>query len=230
MRLDYYLTHTANLSRKEAKIAIGKKRVSVNGEVVLKANAKVSEQDKILLDNTQLAFIQQQYYMLHKPVGVVCATEDADRPTVLDLLPAQISKHLKIVGRLDKDTSGLLFLTSDGQWLHTITSPKKKIPKTYLVELAEDIAPQAITELEQGVLLRGEDKPTSPAVVQCHNSKQISLTITEGKYHQVKRMLGAVGNRVIGLHRSKIADIELPKTLMEGEYKALTPEQIDSFS
>lgn len=229
LRLDYYLAHAANLSRKEAKIAIARKRVRVNGEKQLKANSSVTDQDEVLLDSVELRFAQDRYYMFHKPKGVVCATEDAEHSVVFDLLPNEIKKELKIVGRLDKDTSGLLLLTTNGQWLHRITSPKQNIPKTYLVDLDDDISDQAINELEKGVLLNGESDLTKTATVKLHNSKQISLTISEGKYHQVKRMLGAVGNHVVGLHRSQIGTINLPDNLSEGEVLELTVEQADQF-
>lgn len=229
MRLDFYLAHTANLSRKEAKIAIAKRRVSVNGADKLKANTNVQESDTVCLDGKSLSFAMDRYYLFYKPKGVVCATEDAEHPVVLDLLPNEIKKDLKIVGRLDKDTSGLLLLTTDGKWLHRITSPKQDVPKTYLVGLADNIGSDEINCLEQGVLLNGENGPTKPAKVKRLDDKQILLTISEGKYHQVKRMLAAVGNRVLELHRTQVGMIELPQDMNEGEWVSLTDEQVQYF-
>lgn len=228
MRLDYYLAHAANLSRKEAKIAIARGRVLVNGESKLKANTGVTESCRVLLDKVPLSFSQNRYYMMHKPADVVCALKDDEHGVVIDLLPHEIQKDLKIVGRLDKDTTGLLLLTTDGQWLHKITSPKHDCPKTYLVGLAQAITDNAVTELEQGVLLNGESELTKPAKVVVHSPMQISLTISEGKYHQVKRMLAAVGNRVETLHRSQIGGVTLTDELPLGAYQALSEEQVAS--
>lgn len=225
MRLDYYLAHAANLSRKEAKIAIAKGRVLVNGESKLKANTGVTDSCDVILDKKPLSFQQNRYYMMHKPEGVVCALQDDEHSVVLDLLPNEIKKELKVVGRLDKDTTGLLLLTTDGQWLHKITSPKHDCPKTYLVDLADKIEQDAVNALEQGVLLNGEIDLTKPAKVVVHSDKQISLTISEGKYHQVKRMLAAVGNKVEALHRSQIGSLVLPEALPLGEFQELSQEQ-----
>ena len=225
MRLDYYLAHAANLSRKEAKIAIAKGRVLVNGESKLKANTSVTDSCDVILDKKSLSFQQNRYYMMHKPEGVVCALQDDEHSVVLDLLPNEIKKELKVVGRLDKDTTGLLLLTTDGQWLHKITSPKHDCPKTYLVDLANKIEQDAVNALEQGVLLNGEIDLTKPAKVVVHSDKQISLTISEGKYHQVKRMLAAVGNKVEALHRSQIGALVLPEALPLGEFQELSQEQ-----
>ena len=229
MRLDYYLAHAANLSRKEAKIAIAKKRVTVNGQSVLKANCPVNDDDTVLFNDMPLTFIKDRYYMFYKPKGVVCATEDSEHPVVFDLLPHEIKKELKIVGRLDKDTSGLLLLTTDGQWLHRITSPRQDVPKTYLVELADEIDADGIAQLEQGVLLNGETNLTKSATVVLHHKKKISLTISEGKYHQVKRMLAAIGNKVVELHRSQIGDVVLTDDMAEKDCIALTAAQIRLF-
>lgn len=230
MRLDYYLAHGANLSRKEAKIAIAKGRVLVNGESKLKANTSVTENCEVILDKEPLSFQQNRYYMMHKPADVVCALKDDEHTVVLDLLPNEIKKELKVVGRLDKDTTGLLLLTTDGQWLHKITSPKHDCSKTYLVDLAEDISQDAITQLEQGVLLNGETELTKAAQVVVHSQQQISLTISEGKYHQVKRMLAAVGNKVIALHRTKIGSLVLGDELALGEFCELDQAQISALA
>ncbi|GAB3485016.1 pseudouridine synthase [Marinomonas epiphytica] len=229
MRLDFYLSHVTALSRKAAKIAAAKERVTVNGVVVKKANHAVQENDLVCLDGESLAWPSEGYYLLHKPAGYVCANTDADHPTVLDLLSDHRGQDLNIVGRLDMDTTGLLLLTTDGQWLHRITSPRNACPKRYRVTLAEPIDANAIASLETGVMLNGEDKPTLPAKVESVNEKEIYLTIQEGKYHQVKRMLAAVGNKVLQLHRDQIGALCLDETLLEGEYRALTEQEIALF-
>lgn len=229
MRLDYFLAHAAGFTRKEAKSAVAGRRVTVNGEPVLKANHKVPDDATICLDGEKVVLEGPRYYMFFKPKDAVCATEDADHRTVLDCLPDNIRKDLKIVGRLDKDTTGLLLLTTDGDWLHRITSPKRECGKTYLVDLAMDISDSDIEQLVQGVQLHGESHLTRPATVTRHSSRQISLTISEGKYHQVKRMLAAVGNRVIDLHRTQIGGVALDAALRSGEFRPLTASEIASF-
>ncbi|BFM51221.1 pseudouridine synthase [Marinomonas sp. THO17] len=229
MRLDFYLSHVTELARKAAKIAAAKGRVTVNGEVVKKANHRVLETDHICLDGEPLAWPTEGYYLLHKPAGYVCANEDPEHPIVLDLLPNHLGQKLNIVGRLDKDTTGLLLLTTDGQWLHRITSPRHVCPKRYYVKLKDVISQQSIEQLEAGVLLRGESQLTKPAEVEWLSEKEIYLTIQEGKYHQVKRMLASVGNKVEQLHRDRIGPLQLDKNLPLGEYRALTAQEIAFF-
>lgn len=131
-------------------------------------------------------------------------------------------------GRLDKDTTGLLLLTSDGQWSHSVTSPRRECRKSYRVWLAEAIPDEACRALEKGVMLNGDNTMTRPAEVQVHDDKIIDLTISEGRYHQIKRMLAAVGNRVEALHRFRIGNIKLDEALAPGEFRALTPQEIRS--
>lgn len=228
MRLDFYLSHVTDLARKAAKIAAAKGRVTVNGQIIKKANYTVQETDTVCLDNEPLAWPSEGYYALHKPAGYVCATEDAEHPIVLDLLPSHLKK-LKIVGRLDKDTTGLLLLTTDGQWLHRITSPKKACPKRYRMVLADPIDDGALQQLEEGVMLHGESQVTLPAQAERISEKEIYLTIQEGKYHQVKRMLAAVGNKVEQLHRDQIGELSLEASLAEGEFRALSDVEIGYF-
>ncbi|MDE8602540.1 pseudouridine synthase [Marinomonas sp. RSW2] len=229
MRLDFYLSHVTELARKAAKIAASKGRVTVNGEVVKKANYTVQDGDKICLDDTLLAWPSEGYYLLHKPAGYVCANQDPEHPTVLDLLPSHLGQALNIVGRLDKDTTGLLLLTTDGQWLHRITSPRNACNKRYRMMLAERISDEDLKQLEAGVMLNGEPQPTLPAVAERISDCDIYLTIQEGKYHQVKRMLAAVGNKVEELHRDQIGPLSLDVDLQAGEFRALTAEEVAYF-
>jgi len=229
LRLDFYLSHVTELARKAAKIAAAKGRVTVNGDVVKKANYTVQESDQICLDSELLAWPSEGYYLLNKPAGYVCANQDPEHPIVLDLLPPHLGQQLNIVGRLDKDTTGLLLLTTDGQWLHRITSPRHVCDKRYRVHLAAPILDEAIQQLENGVLLNGESQLTKPAKVERIASDAIYLTIQEGKYHQVKRMLAAVGNRVAELHRDQIGPLQLDEALAAGEYRALTSDEVAYF-
>lgn len=228
MRLDYYLSHAQGLSRKDAKINITRNKIKVNGVVIKKANHQVLENDQIMLSGVVLNWLSDRYYMMHKPTDLVCANQDAEQATVMTLLPEHLHKDLNIVGRLDKDTTGLLLLTTDGQWLHRITSPKHECSKTYLVNLDSVISEQAISELTQGVMLNGESVLTLPATVEVVAETCIRLTIKEGKYHQVKRMLAAVGNHVVSLHREGIGGVELDSELAVGEFRELTLEEVET--
>jgi len=229
LRLDFYLSHVTDLARKAAKIAASKGRVTVNGVVVKKANYTVQEGDQICLDDALLAWPSEGYYLLHKPAGYVCATEDSDHPTVLDLLPSHLGQALKIVGRLDKDTTGLLLLTTDGQWLHRITSPRNACNKRYRMMLADPISDEELKQLEEGVMFNGETQPTLPAIAERISECDIYLTIQEGKYHQVKRMLAAVGNKVEELHRDQIGPLKLDADMPAGEFRELTEEEVAYF-
>lgn len=229
MRLDFYLSHVTSLARKASKIAASKGRVTVNGVVVKKANYTVQEGDQICLDETLLEWPSEGYYLLHKPAGYVCATEDPDHPTVIDLLPSHLGQDLKIVGRLDKDTTGLLLLTTDGQWLHRITSPRNACNKRYRIMLADPITDDALKQLEEGVMLHGEAQPTLPAVAERISECEIYLTIQEGKYHQVKRMMAAVGNKVEELHRDQIGPLCLDENVELGQFRVLTDDEVAYF-
>ncbi|WP_105265363.1 16S rRNA pseudouridine(516) synthase RsuA [Pseudoalteromonas sp. T1lg76] len=225
-RLDKFISNLAEIPRTHAKAAIKKKRVTVNGEVTRQLDQAVTEQDEIMLDGEILTYQGIRYFMLNKPEGYVCANSDELHATVFELLDEPNLSELHIAGRLDIDTTGLVLISNDGQWSHQITSPKKQKFKTYLVELAEPLSEQAVSELEQGVQLHGERDLTLPAKVEVLAPYQIRLHIVEGKYHQVKRMLAAVGNKVVTLHREAIAGIELDPDLAPGEYRLLSEEEI----
>ena len=228
VRLDFYISHTLGLSRKEAKMLIGKGHVTVNEQLVKKANHSVTRDDTVVCQEAILSWPSEKYFVLNKPAGFVCATEDDVHPVVLELVALHEQKDLRVVGRLDIDTTGLLLLTSDGQWLHRVTSPKSDCPKQYRVWTVDDVSEDALQALTEGVLLNGEASPTKAMSVERVDSDEILLTISEGKYHQVKRMLAATGNRVERLHREKIASLSI-ETLPEGEYRALTDAEIALF-
>lgn len=230
MRLDYYLAHAANLSRKEARRIIHRGRVQVGGKVETKISATVSADSDITFDDQPLVLDQgHRYFMLHKPAGVVSATEDGLHETVLELIPHELRRNLHPVGRLDRDTTGLLLLTTDGQWSHRISSPRSGCAKVYRANLAEPLTPEAKAQLEAGVELRGESDFTRPSQVEQLDAQTIRLTLTEGRYHQVKRMLAAVGNHVTALHREKIGPVHLDDHLDPGAYRALTQTEIEAF-
>lgn len=230
MRLDQFVSHCSDFSRKDAKRTITRGRVSVNNTVCTRANTQLQSHDTVTLDGNLLALATERYLMLHKPAGVISATRDSEQPIVLDLLPAEVRDNLHVAGRLDADTTGLVLLTSDGQWSHRVTSPRSGCLKTYQVELAQAITADAIAALEQGVQLHNEAKLTLPASVTVLAPQRIELTLSEGRYHQVKRMLAAVGNHVTALHRSRIGALELDPALGPGQFRELTPAEIASFN
>ena len=226
IRLDKFLCEMEIGTRSQVKDMIKKGIVSVNGDIIKKADFKFDEKTaKVCVKEKELFYQKFYYYMLNKPAGVVSATTDNHDKTVLDLLKDAPGKDLFPVGRLDKDTEGLLLITNDGELSHNLLSPKKHVDKTYLVEAADTVTEEMIRQLEQGVDI-GEDKLTLPAKVKLLEDKRIELTITEGKFHQVKRMLKAVGNEVIYLKRLSMGSIILDFDLKLGEYRNLTEEEI----
>lgn len=228
MRLDQFVATTTSLSRREAKLAIARGRVWIDGRPCRSANTHIDSTAVVTLDKTALILSGERYLMLNKPTGVVSATTDSDHPTVLDLLPAATAHGLHIAGRLDADTTGLVLLTTDGQWSHRITSPRVLCPKTYRVSLSETVSEEALRQLEQGVALRNDPKPTKPATIRRLGDRDLELTISEGRYHQVKRMMAAVGNHVLALHRRRIGAIELDPGLAPGAFRELTEAEINS--
>ncbi|MBW0147756.1 pseudouridine synthase [Marinobacter arenosus] len=227
-RLDQFIAASTPLSRKDAKRAISAGRVQVDGVPCTGANIKLPVDAVVTLDGQTCTLPGERYLMLNKPAGVVSATRDSEHPIALDLLPEALSVNLHIAGRLDADTTGLLLLTTDGQWSHRITSPRVDCPKTYRVTLSDELSESAVQQLQQGVSLRNDPQPTRPARVRVLEQRLIELTISEGRYHQVKRMLAAVGNHVSALHRVSIGAITLDPALEPGQYRVLTPKEIDS--
>lgn len=224
MRLDYFLAHATGLTRKQVKQLISSGAVTVDGTARPKAGLLLRG-ETVWLHGETVQLPGEQYLMLHKPAGVVCSTDDPQHPSVLTLLPPALRRTLRIVGRLDIDTTGLLLLTTDGQWSHRITSPRSHCPKRYRAVLADPLDEHALQRLREGLVLRDDPTPTRPAQAQLLDAQTLLLTLTEGRYHQVKRMLAAVGNRVLALHREAIGDIELDASLQPGEWRALTAEE-----
>lgn len=228
MRLDKYLAQTTGLSRKDVKKRLHAGLVSVNGQEERDSGRHVDGNDLIVLDGDLLSEPKARYLMLYKPAGFVCSNDDPTHVTALTLIDIPAAERLIIAGRLDLDTTGLLLLTDDGQWSHRITSPRHKLSKRYRVYLDEPLCTKADAQLEQGVLLRSEAKRTKPAQLERITDTEVLLTLTEGRYHQVKRMFAALDNRVVALHREQIGDIELDPDLNPGEYRELTNDEITS--
>lgn len=228
-RLDKFLCDNSELTRSLAKKAISRGRVTVNQQVITNPATKVQSQDSVTLGNQTVKVIGNRYIMLHKPVDYICSTIDEQYPSVLRLIDIEKPDGLHIAGRLDADTTGLVLITDDGKWSHRVASPNRLCTKTYQVELAEPIEDTAIEQFKQGIQLNGEANLTRSATLAIISPQQVVVTISEGKYHQVKRMFAAIGNKVVKLHRQQIGQIELDEQLPEGQWRFLTPEQVESF-
>lgn len=227
-RLDRFLSEFSSLSRSEAQRAVRNGRVTVDAVVVRDPSLHLGPGQAVAVDGAPVAARGPRYFMLHKPAGYVSVTTDSEHPTVLDLFAAGERHGLHVAGRLDRDATGLLLLTDDGAWSHRVTAPRRGCGKVYRAALAEPLPAAAAMRLRDGVLLDGEETPTAPAQVELLGPCEILLTIGEGRYHQVKRMLAAVGNRVVGLHRERVGGIGLDPALAPGEYRALTAEEVRS--
>jgi len=225
MRLDKYLADMNKGTRSEVKELIRKKLVTVNNEIITDPGQQISTEDIICVRGERIMYEEFRYFMLNKPAGVVSATEDNSDKTVIDLLKVENTKGLFPVGRLDKDTEGLLLITNDGDCSHRMLSPKKHVDKCYFVCLEYPITKEDIKELTSGVDI-GDDTLTSPAKVEAITPTSIYLTITEGRYHQVKRMMKAVNNEVTYLKRVSFGPLELDNNLKPGEYRRLDLDEI----
>ncbi len=228
MRLDKYVSQVSDLSRKEVKRLLRAGYITVDGEPVKDPSLHISDDMEVCVDNEPLTAPRPRYFMLNKPQGYVCVTKDQDHPTVLELLDEPNKDKLQIAGRLDIDTTGLVLITDDGKWNHAVTSPKRDCEKVYAVTTIHDISEDTAGAFALGVLLDGELKPTLPAKLEVLFANEAKLTIQEGKYHQVKRMFAALGNRVEELHREQVGDIRLDENLAPGEYRELTADEISS--
>jgi 16S rRNA pseudouridine516 synthase len=200
-------------------------QVTVDGVVVKDPSCKLPADARVAWREQTVALAGHRYLMLNKPQGVVCAASDAQHRTVLDLLDVASRKGLHVAGRLDIDTTGLVLISDDGDWSHRITSPKHKCDKSYRVSLAEPVDEAVVERFAEGIELRNEKNKTSPAVLEIIGPREVRVTISEGRYHQVKRMFAAVGNRVVALHRERIGNIVLDAALQPGQWRALSAEE-----
>lgn len=229
MRLDKYICKSSELSRSEAKRLLKSGLVTVDNVVVKKGDFQVSEEGNVAVNGESLSVIGTRYIMAYKPEDMICSNVDEVHPSILHLFDVEKVGELKIAGRLDVDTTGLVLLSDDGKWTHNITSPNKQCKKVYRVVLQEPLNDEMKKQLEAGVQLHGENELTKPAQVEQLELHVMLLTIVEGKYHQVKRMCAAVGNKVIELHRQQIGSITLDDNLEEGEWRYLTEQEIAEF-
>ena len=227
-RLDKIVASAVSESRKNARGLILRGRVSVNSKTVTDIAFKVdAANDEIMVDGEVITYKKFVYIMINKPKGVLSASNDRSRETVIDLVKPEFPRDgLFPVGRLDKDTTGLLIITDDGEFGHTVISPKSKIEKEYIVTMDRPITDENISVLGQGVTL-ADGTVCRPAIVKkCSDANKISMTITEGKYHEIKRMLGVVGIGVNELSRIRIGKLRLDVQLLQGQYRELSPKEV----
>lgn len=228
MRLDKFLCDSLGVTRKEATQILKSKTVTVNDIMQKSGATKVTEECVVEWQGNELRVQGPRYIMVYKPEGFVCSHEDSSNRTVFDLLDEIKMDKLHFAGRLDVDTTGLVLVTDDGQWSHRITSPKHKCEKMYRVWLVDPVEDDYVEKFKEGIQLKSEEGLTLPAHLEVRAEREVLLTIHEGKYHQVKRMFAALGNKVEALHRERIGEIEMDESLELGEYRYLTQEEIDS--
>lgn len=235
VRLDKFLADEGIGTRSEVKKIIQKKQIKIDGAVVTDSSVKVDPEKMIIeYQGKRIGKSDEfEYYLLNKPAGCVSATEDSLHKTVLDYLPKS-NKDLFPVGRLDLDTEGFLLITNDGKLAHELLSPKKHVPKTYYARVEGRVTEEDVKACKEGLDI-GDDKLTLPAELEILSttgtdsgewSSEIHLTLHEGRFHQVKRMIQACGKKVVYLKRISMGQMLLPEDLMTGEYKRLTAEEL----
>ena len=229
LRLDKFLTEMGKGSRSQVKTYISKGRVTVNGEIIKRPEYKISpENDIVNLEGEKVNYSQWEYYMLNKPAGCVSATEDKHFPTVVSFIEDAVRTDLFPVGRLDKDTEGFLLITNDGELAHRMLSPRKHVDKKYYVRIDGNVTPEMHRKLEEGVFIE-QDILSKPAKLKIINNQEteseVCITIHEGRFHQVKKMFGAVGRNVLYLERISFGPLVLDQNLPRGSARTLTPEE-----
>ena len=233
-RLDKILASQGTLSRKEVKEIIRKGRITLNGNVVKDSSVKIDEnKDVVTLDGEVLSLKKHIYIMLNKPQGIISASDSDTDETVVDLVPEELfRKGLFPAGRLDKDTTGFVLITDDGDFAHRILSPKNHIFKTYIAELQHKLSEDDINSLENGIVLGDgtELKESKVEVIEDTDKPLVRIQICEGKYHQVKRMFAATGNKVLSLHREKMGELYLDNDLKPGECREITLDELEKIT
>lgn len=231
MRLDKYLVHTGYGSRTEVQKLIKKKRVLINEKVASKPEeALIPEEDKVCVNGEEVDYQEFYHYIMHKPDGVITATEDPVHETVVDLLE-DIDRNREVVpvGRLDKDTEGLLILTNDGKLNHSLISPKKHVDKVYYAQVAGKVTEEDCKAFEAGIFINDYTQcmPANMEIITADDQSEVYITIKEGKFHQIKRMMHAVDKEITYLKRIKMGGLTLPEDLEKGEYRALTQAELE---
>lgn len=226
MRLDQFLTSVLGVSRKDAKIILKQKKVLVNQKLETNPSLQIDEtKDEVIYNNQILKYQEHIYLILNKPNGYITSTEDYNHQTVMDLINHPLKHKLFPVGRLDIDTEGLLLITNNGPLSHELLSPKKHVSKTYYVEIDKAFPTDGIEILKNGIMLDGTRSVAED--IELINEISLNLTITEGKYHQVKRMMAHLGLNVTYLKRISFGNLKLPNDLEIGSFRELTASEVE---
>lgn len=229
MKLARIVSNQNGISRHMASQLLAAGRIWVDGSVCRDGNEDISRFREVKIDKDIIQQAEPAYYlMLHKPAGYLSATRDDQHPTVMELIEPELRPHLHIGGRLDRASTGLLILSNDGTWSRRLTEPAVKIPKVYRVTTADPISPETALRFAEGIWFEYEQLTTSPAQLEPLNDHEARVTIFEGRYHQVKRMFHAVGNRVTSLHRESMGSLVLDPELPVGGYRHLSGREIRS--
>ncbi len=226
MRLDKFICKSSELIRDEAIQAIYAGQVVVNDTIMTNPSLQVHENNTITLHGRRLTARAFRYILMHKPSGTICSNRDEAYPSLFNHIEIDKASELHIAGRLDADTTGLVLMTDDGRWSFHIISPSQQCEKVYRVGLRDPISDDVVSTFKGGVQLQGEENRTLPAKLKVVAPREVLLTITEGKFHQVKRMFKAVGNRVVSLHREEIGGIRLDVGV--GQWRYLTADEVNS--
>lgn len=229
MRLDRFLSHKTRLGKKTIRQKIDQGLACVDGEVERFHRREVDHFTTVTLDGETLQENEAIYLMLHKPAGYLSATTDPQHPTVIQLIDEPYAKDLHIAGRLDRASTGLLLLTNDGRWSRALTEPDKKVPKVYHVELRDPVRPDCAEIFSQGIYFAYEDLTTAPVELTILDQHKVEITLYEGRYHQIKRMFHAIGNKVTRLHRAQIGALTL-ENLAEGDYVRIQKNSVHATS
>ncbi|MGN8800136.1 pseudouridine synthase [Candidatus Merdisoma sp. HCP28S3_D10] len=228
MRLDKYLCEAGFGTRSEVKKLLRSGVVTVNDTTATKPEAKLQDGDRVFVSGKEVSFSRVEYWMLHKPAGYISATEDRKLATVLELLPENARSDLFPVGRLDRDTEGLLLLTNDGKLAHYLLSPKRHVDKTYYARIRGQVKPEHVQDFLEGLDI-GDEKKTLPAklrILKSGQESEIEVTIREGRYHQVKRMFEAIDCEVTYLKRLSMGSLKLDESLAPGECRLLYEKEL----
>jgi 16S rRNA pseudouridine516 synthase len=224
-RLDKIISNRTGISRKDAKAAISSGKVTVSGNVVRSSDYKVSENEEIILDGKKISGNAHVYIVLNKPKGYVSATEDPEQKTVIELVPPELFRNgIFPAGRLDKDTTGLMIITDDGDFAHRILAPRKHVPKKYAVTIDLPVTEEMRSSFENGIEL--SDGICKSAKLLKTGEYTCEVTLSEGRYHQIKRMFGCFGAKVTELHRLSMGGFSLPENLLPGECRELTEKEL----
>jgi 16S rRNA pseudouridine516 synthase len=226
MRLDAYLSRAGLASRREARALIRSGVVRVDGDVCVDGARRIGAEKVVVGEEAVDSPAAVRDFLFHKPVGYSCSNDERESPLVFDLLTeTQRRRGLLIAGRLDRDTSGLMVLTTDGDFVHRLTHPTRKIPKRYQIGYEGELVADAVDRCREGLLLTGEDRPTRPTELELDGESGATMVLREGRTHQVRRMIRLLGGEVVALHRDRVGQLTLPEDLEAGDLRPLAEDE-----